>query len=233
MLDFLVPFYNDGGEGQGEGNPTEPNPPAEPVDPPKADDKKYTQEEINDIITKRLERERKKYADYDNLKTKLTEFEKAEQERKQSEMTELEKLQAQLGEKETAEQALAEQLEKLQSSVKRQQVVNAFIKAAPSVNIPSERIDAALKLADLSAVNVGEDGVEGVEDVLKALVEQYSFLVDAKKPQKPIGEGSNGSKQGTEKTSEQLLKEAAEKARTSGKPEDKMAYAKLKRELKR
>jgi hypothetical protein len=203
----------------------------EPENKPEVKTVTMTQEELDALIGREKGRVKSKYADYNDLKTKLTEFEKAEKERKESEMTELERYQAQLAEKDTAAQTLAKQLEELQSQMQREKIVNAFIKAAPGVNIPADRIDAALKLADLSAVNIGENGVEGLEDVMNALVTNYSFLAEVKKPQKPIGEATNSLKDVSEKTSEQLLKEAAEKAKRSQKIEDKIAYAALKAQL--
>jgi hypothetical protein len=64
-----------------------------------------------------------------------------------------------------------------------------------------------------------------------ALVEQYSFLAEVKKPQKPIGDATNSPKDTADKTSEQLLREAAEKARREGTMEAKIAYATLKAQL--
>jgi hypothetical protein len=203
----------------------------EPENKPEVKTVTMTQEELDALIGREKGRVKSKYADYNDLKTKLTEFEKAEKERKESEMTELERYQAQLAEKDTAAQSLAKQLEELQSQMQREKIVNAFIKAAPGVNIPSDRIDAALKLADLSAVNIGENGVEGLEDVMNALVTNYSFLAEVKKPQKPIGEATNSLKDTSEKTGEQLLKDAADKAKRSQKIEDKIAYAALKAQL--
>jgi hypothetical protein len=70
-----------------------------------------------------------------------------------------------------------------------------------------------------------------LEDVMAALVTNYSFLAEVKKPQKPIGEATNSLRDVSEKTSEQLLKDAAEKAKRSQKIEDKIAYAALKAQL--
>lgn len=193
-----------------------------------------TQEELDALIGREKGRVKSKFADYDELKAKLNEFGKAEKARKEAEMTELERYQAQLAEKDGTAQSLAKQVEELQTQMQREKVVNAFIKAAPGVNIPSDRIDAALKLADLAAVTVGEDGaVSGINDVLSALVTNYTFLAEVKKPQKAIGESSNSFKDTAEKTAEQQLREAADKARITGKIEDKMAYATLKAQLKK
>ncbi|GIQ63709.1 hypothetical protein PACILC2_22770 [Paenibacillus cisolokensis] len=55
-----------------------------------------TQEEFDAKIAERLARERKKYADYDDLKAKLAEYEAAEAERQKAAMTEQERMQAEL-----------------------------------------------------------------------------------------------------------------------------------------
>jgi hypothetical protein len=52
-----------------------------------------------------------------------------------------------------------------------------------------------------------------------------------KKPQKPIGDATNSPKDTADKTSEQLLREAAEKAKRTQKTEDFAAYAALKMQL--
>lgn len=194
--------------------------------------KTFTQEELDKVVADRLAREKKKlekFADYDDLKTKLSEFESAEQTRKEAEMTELEKLQKQLADKETNEQTLAQQLADMKKTVEAEKIRNEFIKVATSENIAY--LDDALALADLSAVKIDEDGkVVGMVEVIKSLVDNKPFLL-AKKQSKPIGESTNGNTDRADKTAEQLLKEAAEKARISGRNEDRAAYAKLKREL--
>ena len=216
-----------------EGDTTDPEPidppaPTDPVDPPPVD-KTFTQAELDQIVKDRLARDRKKFADYDELKTKLTQFEEAENKRKESEMTELEKLQAQLQERETKEAALAEQLTKLQDSIKQNKIRNAFNEVATSQSIAY--LDDAFSFADLTAVSIDEDGkVTGIEDVVEALVKNKPYLV-AKKQQKPIGDPTNSPTNQSDKTAEQLLKEAADKARRTGKAEDRAAYAQLKSEL--
>lgn len=189
--------------------PTEP--PAEPIDPP-AEPKTFTQEELDKIVTDRIAREKKKldkFADYEDLKSKAAEYEKQLEEKRLADLTEQERLQEIAKKHEEEKQTLSQQLAKMQAKTREQAIVNAFIKAAPGVNIPADRIDAALKLADISAVNVGEDGaVEGLGDVMSTLVEQYSFLVGKNTP-KQIGEPSNGGTHNEEaKTLEAQLAEA-------------------------
>jgi hypothetical protein len=209
-------------------------PTVEQVDQPEETTKTFTQAELDKIVADRIARERKKtekFADYDELKTKASEYEKALEEKRLAELSAQERAEEIAKKFEVERNEYAKQLEDLKSQAQREKVVNAFIKAAPGVNIPSDRIDAALKLADLSAVTVGENGVEGLEDVMGTLVEQYSFLAETRKPQKAIGEATNSPKDTADKTSEQLLREAAEKAKRSQKIEDKIAYAALKAQL--
>jgi hypothetical protein len=209
-------------------------PTVEQTEQPEETAKTFTQAELDKIVADRIARERKKiekFADYDELKTKASEYEKALEEKRLDELSAQERAEEIAKKFEVERNEYAKQLEDLKSQAQREKVVNAFIKAAPGVNIPSDRIDAALKLADLSAVTVGENGVEGLEDVMGTLVEQYSFLAETRKPQKAIGEATNSPKDTTDKTSEQLLREAAEKAKRSQKIEDKIAYAALKAQL--
>jgi hypothetical protein len=196
--------------------------------------KTFTQAELDKIVADRIARERKKiekFADYDELKTKASEYEKALEEKRLAELSAQERAEEIAKKFEVERNEYAKQLEDLKSQAQREKVVNAFIKAAPGVNIPADRIDAALKLSDLSAVTVGENGVEGLEAVMATLVEQYTFLAETKKPQKAIGEATNSQRDTSEKTSEQLLRGAAEKAKRTQKIEDKIAYATLKAQL--
>jgi hypothetical protein len=52
-----------------------------------------------------------------------------------------------------------------------------------------------------------------------------------KKEPRTIGGSSNPTPDATAKTAEQLLKDAAEKAKRTGRMDDRAAYAALKREL--
>lgn len=192
--------------------------------------KTYTQAEINDMIAKRIERERKKFADYEEIKTKATEYEKALEEKRLAELSEKERAEELAKKYEAEKQELAAQLEAIRTQAQQERIRNEFIKVATSANIAY--IDDAIALADLSAVSFDEDGkVVGVNDVVKALVENKPFLV-AKKPTQPIGTATNaGTAAYHDKSAEQLLAEAAELARTSGKISDKVNYAKLKKQL--
>ncbi|MEC2233910.1 Clp protease ClpB [Bacillus subtilis] len=168
-----------------------------------------TQEEFNAVIAREKGRVKNKYADYDELKAKLSDYEKAQKEREEAEMTELEKLTKQLGEKSEAEAAYMKQIEELKAAAEREKVANEFIKVATSHDIAY--IDDALRLADLSAVKVEDGKVVGVEDVVKGLVDNKPFLVAKKQTPKPIGQSTNGAGDadgGEIKTLEAQLNEA-------------------------
>lgn len=220
LLTLDIQFF---AEGEG-GEPAEPVEPTEPAEP---EVKTYTQEEINEMIAKRLERERKKYADYDEIKTKAMEYEKALEEKRLAELSEKERAEELAKKYEEEKKQLEAELEAIRTQAQQERIRNEFIKVATSANIAY--IDDALALADLSAVTIDEDGkVVGVDDVVNSLVENKPFLVAKKQPQ-AIGTATNGGQQ-SDKTAEQLLADAAERARNGGIKE-RMAYAKLKKEL--
>lgn len=231
LLTLDIQFFAEGDTEPTHANPNEstPEPQAAEPTPTEPQEKLLTQAEFEEALKKRLERERKKFADYDDIKTKLTTYEQAQKERQEAEMTELEKLQAKLAEKETNEQTLAQQLAEVQKAAERERIRNEFIKVATSANIAY--IDDAITLADLSAVNIDEDGkVVGVDDVVKALVENKPFLVAQKKQAQPIGTATNGGQQSNDKPAEQILEELRQKARKSGRIEDRVAYDKARKQ---
>ncbi|MGM0815296.1 MAG: Clp protease ClpB [Bacillota bacterium] len=188
-----------------------------------------TQEELDSIITKRVSRTESKYADYGALKEKLTAYEKAEQEKADAELTELDRIKKELEAKSEVEQSLTKQIEDLKKAGEQEKITNAFIKSATSANIAY--LDDALRLADLSSVSVEDGKVVGVEDVVKALVEEKPFLIAQK--QKAIGQSTNAGTDKIDKTPDQLIKEAEEKARKSGRVEDRAAVAQLKRQFRK
>lgn len=208
----------------------DPAPEPEPNPDPTPEPKLVPQDEVDRIVADRLARERKKYADYDDIKAKLTALEQAEEERKKAAMSEAERLAAELEEARKQAQE-AEEAKSAALTSANQRLINAEFKAqARDANIPADRLSAALKLADLSAITVdGEGNVVGAKEAVAALVAAHGYLAEKTQP-KPIG-GPSGGDPLPEKTKEQLLEAAAEKARQSGRLEDQVAYAKLKREL--
>lgn len=197
-----------------EGTPTEQtSTPAEPT-------KTFTQAEIDAMIQARIARERDKYADYDDLKAKAEAFEAEKRQREEAEMTEAEKARKEADE-------LKAQLESLQQQ-REQDAINAAIEEAlRKENV--KYIEQAKRLADLSSVKYEDGKVVGIEDAVSNLLAESPFLKVEK--QREIGEPSNTAPQKSDKSAQELLEAAAQKARMSGRMEDKLAYVELKRSL--
>ena len=194
--------------------------------------KTFTQAELDKIVADRIAREKKKldkFADYDDVKTKASEYEKLLEEKRLAELSEKERLEEIAKKHETEKQTLSQELESMRESIKAEKIRSEFTKVATSNQIAY--LDDAFSLADLSAVTVEDGKVVGMEDAIKALVDNKPFLI-AKKQPKPIGESTNGNTERADKTAEQLLSEAAAKAKASGRIEDRVAFDKLKRQLR-
>lgn len=195
-------------------NVGEPKTVEEPENKPQEQEKEVkmlTQEEVDRILSERIARERKKYADYEELKAKALEYEKKLEEQRLAELSEKERAEEIAKKYEEERNQYAKQLEELQNAIREEKIRNAFITKAQSAGIAY--IDDAYKLADLSKVEVSDDGsINGIDDVVKALVESKPFLVGQQKP-KPVGEPSNGGPNSNDevKTLEAQLEEAKKK----------------------
>lgn len=208
--------------------PVEPEP-TEPVVPePKI--VTMTQDELDALISKSKAQAKKPYGDYDELKTKLSDFEKAEAERKLSEMSETERLQAAVDVANKAAED-ADNRAKQSADKSNQRLLKAEFKAlALDAGLRKDAIDDAYVLADKSGFNVGDEGnIVGVKEAVEALITSKPYLVEKVKP-RAIGEPNNPPPS-NEKTKEQRLKDAFDTAKKSGRVEDMAAYGLLKREL--
>lgn len=121
-------------------------------------------------------------------RVKLKELEEAETKRREAEMSEVEKAQKQA-------QEMKAEAERLQGELRNTQIRHAVEVAAVGMQFhaPAD----ALSLADLSQVQIGDDGtVTGVEDALKALVKARPYLV---KPSTPAGSDINAGSRGRQR----------------------------------
>lgn len=193
------------------------------------DDKTFTQSELDEIISKRVSREQEKYADYADLKSKVDGYAKLLEEQRIANMTDIEKAQELAKTKETEAETLRKELEGLKDVMRKSRIEGEFAKAAQKAGI--EYVDAAMKLADLSAVEVTEEGVKGIDEVVKGLVKTNPFLLKPKAEQKLIGAVSTKQQKANDKSPQELLAIASEKARKSGSMKDKIAYIQLKKNL--
>ncbi|MEK4789512.1 scaffolding protein [Bacillus phage vB_BauS_KLEB27-1] len=171
-----------GGQAE-EQTPTQPN-----DDQPKK--LELTQEELDALITKRISRVESKYADYGDLKEKVSAYEKAEQEKADAELTELERIKKELEAKSETEMSLAKQIEDLKKADEQNKITNEFIKIATAHGIAY--VDDALRLADLSEVKVDEGKVLGIEGVVREIVDNKPYLIKSTQNSKPIGQPTNG-----------------------------------------
>lgn len=177
----------------------------------------FTQAELDRIIRDRLDRERQKYDDYDDLKKAKDELDalKAEQ------MSELEKAQARAADLEAErDRAVMEANDRL--------IKAAFVAAAAQAG--AAHPEDAFALADLGGVEIGEDGqVTGVEDAVKALVEAGRLPMSDKR-RAPGLDGGAGGGQGPGKKAPELSDEEREMARKMGLTEEQYQKAKKKKE---
>lgn len=200
--------------------------PAETPAPPKT----FTQEELDSILKDRLDRERKKYADYDDKAAKLAELEKAEEERRLASLGEVERAQEEIAKKAQEAEELRQRLAAIEGEREEERKLAAFRSLASSAEygLSADRIEAAIKLADMSQLQKTDAGYDA-NDVMKALVDKYPFLT-AQAAAQPIGKPL-AQTQEVVADKRSLLEKLAEKARLTGRAEDKVAYAKAKREL--
>lgn len=135
-----------------------------------AGDKGFTpitsQEELDKVLGKRLARERERYADYDDLKTKAAEYDKA--------------LEAAKTDQEKAVEAAREE-----GKTAALQAANARLKEAEARALAAaakfRNPNLAVKALDLSDIKVGDDGAvdaDAIKDKLKALSDADPYLVD-------------------------------------------------------
>lgn len=182
------------------------------VTEPKEETKTLTQEQADDVVAKRLERERKKYEDYEDIKAKLITFEQAEDERKKQEMTEVERLQA---EKDDAAKKAIEASELAQKAQEEAntRILNTEIKSVArslNANDPND----VLALLDKTEIKIDEEGnVQGVETAVEALKASKPWMF-----KQVIGvDASSGSNPATNPRANELT--ALEKELTETKAE--------------
>jgi hypothetical protein len=235
FLDGLVrqPFNNsDDGSGAGGGNGDEKGAGDKGDEGDDGADKRtvtMTQAELDTLIKREKGRVAKKYADYDEKAQRLAELEQAEEDRKKAAMTEKERLEAEKAEAARTSAEALESAKKVQEAANQRVIKAEFRTLARELGVRADALDDALKLADLSGITVDDDGnAVGVKDVVDALVKAKPYLAEPpKKEPKQIGEGSNHKDDG-QKTKDQMLADAADLARKTGRIEDRAAYASLK-----
>lgn len=218
-----------------------PNQEQEQNQTPNPDVKTFTQDELNAIIQKEkgkakesaLKEFQTKLGDksLDDILTTLTELQTEKEEKRKSELSEIEKLQEELKQAQLLKEESDKSLLTFKEQFNQERVRNAFIQKAREKNVAY--IDAALKLADLSNIQINNNEIVGLDEVVDSLVAGNQFLLkqETTQPREIGGQNNPPLNKNNNKSNEQLLKEAADKARQSGRAEDKIAYVQLKKEL--
>lgn len=193
---------------------------AEPEKTP--DEKTFTQAEIDEILAKRLKREKEKQAEYAEKLKRLEEFEKAEEERKKAALSETERL---LAEKEEAEKLAAEREEAAKKAFEsaNQRILNTEIRAAARA-LEANDLNDVLTLLDKSGIEVGDNGeVKGVEEAVRALKESKPWMFKKSVGADAAGGGNPGKNPSVseldakEKELVELKQQAAKNPRLIGK----------------
>ncbi len=192
------------------GNPT---PPGEGGEPTPAE-KTFSQSELDSIVKDRLQRERGKYADYDDLKkaaAKLREMEDANK-------SEAEKLTGRLADIEKAlglKDAAIKDLESRLAGEKRANIAQA-VAARLGAHDPS---DANVLAAVASIDPAGENAESQIEAALKALQEKKPYLFRQQQGTPnggmgPLAPMNPGSRSGGAETDQQRMQRI--QAQTTG-----------------
>lgn len=121
-------------------------------------------------------------------------------------------------------ESLQHELAQTKEAMQRQTIEHDFYKRGVAQGIGN--IEKVMPYIDFSKVST-EEGVDTIGEVLTAL----TGVVPQKKVPKPLGESTNGGNRNEERTPHMILKQAEEKARKTGKVEDRAAFSALKQKL--
>ncbi|OMD07790.1 phage scaffolding protein [Paenibacillus odorifer] len=157
-------------------------------------DKTFTQADIDRIVADRLARDRKGREDYDDIKTKLTALEQADADRAKAEMSATERLETEKADALKRAQEAEERNASVLTEANKRLITAEFKTTARDANIPTDRLAAALKLADIGVVTVDDDGnVSGLADVITTLLAEHPYLANTEGGKsRQIGADTNG-----------------------------------------
>jgi hypothetical protein len=148
----------------------------------------FTQSELNAILADRLARDRAKFADYDDLKTKAQQFEELQA----KQMSDLERAQQ-------AAQQAADRAARAEDTLRGERLRSAVISEA--VKAGAVDPDAVFALVDRTSLLTEQGEPTGVQDAITALLETKPYLkAQPTKPGGDIGAGRRGTQQTGEGT---------------------------------
>lgn len=181
------------------------------------DRRTFTQDELDELVARRLTQERRKYADYGDLKKKAAEFDAlAEQQKSDAEKA------VDAARREGRSEALKAANDRL---------LKAEVRAAAAQKL-ADPADA-VRLLDLASFTVGDDGeIDGaaITAAVEQLVTDKPYL--AAQPSGFQGSGGNGprgARPGTGPTLPQLIAEAERSGNTRESMRLKARYAREQR----
>ncbi|MGG0794372.1 hypothetical protein ABE137_10255 [Brevibacillus laterosporus] len=118
----------------------------------------------------------------------------------------------------------ARKLQDSQLALKQQTIKHTFYQKATESGI--RNVEGLLKYVDLSGIEIAEGGeVAGLEEMIATL----SSISPTRSEPKTIGAPTAYPQ--SDRTRDSILKEAADKARKSGRTEDRAAFSSLKQRL--
>ena len=140
----------------------------------------FTQEQVDQIVTARLSRERQKYEDYDDLKANATKWD----EHLETQKSEQQKIE------DARDKALSERDTAL-GQVKEMALRSAVMTAAATHD--AAHPEDAYRLIDMSKVTLGDDGkVDGAEAAVKELVKEGRLPTKSKVKAPNLDGGAGG-----------------------------------------
>ena len=134
----------------------------------------FTQADIDRIVADRLTRERQKFADYDDLKSKaakLTDLEKAQMSEAEKQAARVAELEAQIAQAQADAQAQMK-------AANRRLIQSALVAEATAARF--HKPEDAYRFVDMDALKVDDAGnVSGAKDAIKTLAKERDYLVNS------------------------------------------------------
>lgn len=145
-----------------------------------------TQAELDALVQRRVDRERKKFADYDELKAERDRLRAEEEARQRAAMTEAERLKAEKEEAAKKAEQAAEEAAKAKAAA-NQRIINTEIRSVARALNANDAGDV-LSFVDKSLITIDDEGnVTGVEEAVAAVKAAKPYLFRA-----PIGADAAG-----------------------------------------
>jgi hypothetical protein len=223
-------------------NPDDNTPPADPpANPePKPQDKTIPydrfKQKVDEVNTFKNTLSELGFDDLDKLKdfaSTAKNLMEQEDERKRQQMTEIDRYKEDLQKATDKITSLEGLINQQKETSRKEKLTNAFMNKAREKGVVY--VDDALTLTQnkIQQLEVGENGeVQGLDDIIADLVSSKPYLLNQSSEPGTVGGSSNPPPNvKDQKTKAEVLKELADKARSTGKHEDMVAYMRKKQEF--